>query len=65
MVFLAEKCAAGWKPTATISAFGSVMIVGSLCRYSGTEFELRRYLIRNEMSLDEGMREGNESEWSR
>lgn len=59
MVFLVEKCAVGWKPTATISAFGSGMIVGSLCRYSATEFELRGDLIRNEMSLDEGIRDGN------
>lgn len=59
MVFLAAKCAAGWKPTATISAFGSVTIVGSLCRYSGTEFEQRGDLIRNVMSLDEGIRDGN------
>lgn len=59
MVFLAEKGAAGWKPTVTISAFGSVTIVGSLCRYSGTEFERRGDLIRNEMSLDEGIRDGS------
>lgn len=59
MVFLVEKGAAGWKPTATIYAFGSVTIVGSLCRYSGTEFERRGDLIKNEMSLDEGIRDGN------
>lgn len=59
MVFLAEKGAAGWKPTAKIYAFGSVMIVGSLCRYSATEFELKVDLIKNEMSLDEGIRDGN------
>lgn len=59
MVFLAENGAAGWKPTATIYAFGSATIVGSLCRYSGIEFERRGDLIKNEMSLDEGIRDGN------
>ena len=59
MEFLAEKDVAGWKPTATIYAFGSVMIVGSLCRYLGIEFERKVDLIKNEMSLDEGIRDGN------
>lgn len=59
MVSLAEKGAAGWKLTATISAFGSVTIVGSLCRYLGIEYERRGGLIGNEMSLGEGIRDGN------